>query len=238
MASWSDVLKCPCFVVNMDRCHDRLQTVTKRITDNGFLDIQRIKAVDATIQKDLDAGWSAHGHPKFDEWDKEFNTYKGKQGCFLSHANIWLKMINENIPMAMIFEDDVLFHPDFKVLAPLYYEKTPTNFDVIFLGSQFCFESSSHIDRGPVFCTHAMLVTLNGAKKMYDATVKREKGVYTIDFMLKVEMEAPTPAFEWYVWNGRLFPTKEANMSRGWSRRNCGLVFQDDQLGSYIKEEY
>lgn len=237
--TWDAVLKLPCFIINMDRCVERWEVASQRVSDIGFTDIRRERAVDAENAADLKAAWAAHGSPKFEAWDKEFVIFKGKQGCFLSHANLWKKMIDESIDAAVVFEDDILFHPKFKELAPAYYAKTPRDYDVLFMGSQFCFESTCHVDRGPVYCTHAMLVTLDGARKMYELTVKNPAGVSTVDCMLQKEMLRGADArFVWYVWNGTFFPTPDAFMSKGWSRRNNGLVFQDEKLGSYIKEHY
>jgi len=237
--TWEDVLDLPCFIVNMDRCKTRWDVASKRVHEIGFKDVRREQAVDAESIEDLAKAWVAHGSPKFEAWDKEFVIYKGKQGCFLSHANLWKKMIEANIAAAVVFEDDIMFHPQFKELAPAYYAKTPRDFDVVFMGSQFCFESRFHVDRGPVYCTHAMLVTLRGAQRMYDMTVRNASGVSTVDCMLQKEMlKGGAATFAWYVWNGGFFPTQDALMSNGWSRRNSGLVFQDENLGSYIKDHY
>lgn len=237
--SWNHILTLPCFIINMDRCAERLQVTTQRVRDAGFTNVHRERAVDAANLAELREAWATHGSPKFEAWDTEFVTYKGKQGCFLSHANLWKKMIDERIPAAVIFEDDILFHPNFNELAPAYFEKTPRDFDVLFMGSQFCFQSRQHIDRGPVYCTHAMIVTLRGAERLYALTVANPTGVSTVDCMLQKEMSRGVEArFQWYVWNGMFFPTPEAFMSKGWSRRNNGLVFQDERLGSYIKDHY
>lgn len=41
----------------------------------------------------------------------------GEVGCFLSHYNIWKKMIEQNITDALILEDDIRFEPYFKPTA-------------------------------------------------------------------------------------------------------------------------
>ena len=59
----------------------------------------------------------------------------GELGCLLSHRAIYEKMDRENIPCAVILEDDVIFEDNFSdtLLALI---KTPVQWDVIrFLGS-------------------------------------------------------------------------------------------------------
>ena len=126
----------------------------------------------------------------------------------------------------VILEDDVMFHPKWKDLAPEYFQNTPKNFDVLYLGAQFEFNSKFHIDIGPVFCTHAMVVTYNGAKKLWEMLLNRKLGVYTIDCMIIDSMKHrlmtmnnenslfKSNPFTWYVWNGNFYPTEIKNMPK------------------------
>jgi hypothetical protein len=89
-----------------------------------------------------------------------------------------------------------------------------------------------------VYCTHAMVLTLEGARQFYQSLHSRRDGVYTIDNMfhdMQLQKTFPVP---FYIWNARMFPCDSAFMNKGWSRRNHGLVFQDEKLGSYIKDHY
>lgn len=242
---WEDVLNGPCYVINLDRNPQRWEDVQDKIQKAGFKHMTRVSAVDGKNPASLYENWGLYNHPSFAEWDQEFMDYPGKQGCFLSHMKIWKKIIDERIPWVTIFEDDVLFHPQWNTLAPKYFEMTPKDFDVLYLGAQFEFESGYHIDCGPVFCTHAMIVTYNGAKKLYEMCLNKTKGVYTVDCMIidmmKFKMyfsqtHAKQYPFTWYVWNGRsFFPTDMGNMPKGWTKRNCGLVFQDESYGSEVR---
>jgi len=238
---WNDVQKLPAFVINLQKSEDRWKEVEPILQAAGFNNLHRSFGVDASNEKQLKQAWDLHGNPGFDPVDSEFIAYKGKQGCLLSHAGIWKKMIEENMEQALIFEDDVIFHPQFLELAPLYWEHTPDDFDLLYLGAQLDYPSKAHIARVPVFCTHAMLVTLKGAHKLYDLVMKRSSGVKTIDCVLKEEMEKMlftdmANTFAWYVWNGTFFPTEIANMPKGWTKRNMGLVFQHEKWGSLVRE--
>lgn len=246
MNSFEDFLKLPCRVINLDRNPERWVICEERIKEVGFTNYKRVAGVDGKDSKQLEDGWKELNNPKFAEWDKEFVSYPGKQGCFLSHFKIWKEILDNKIPYMVVLEDDVLFHPKWKEIAPAYLEGTPKDFDIIYMGSQIEFNSQFHIDRGPVFCTHAMVLSYEGVKKIYDLLLNNSSGVYTIDCMLidkmkdyfrKRSMNRSFPApFNWYVWNGQAFyPTDLRNMPKGWTKRNGGIVFQDESFGSEVR---
>lgn len=223
----------PCFVINLDRNPERWEKAVERIREAGFSNIQRIPGVDGKNPEVLEQEWKKYNSPAFAAWDKEFVEHPGKQGCFLSHVQVWDKIISEEIPHAVVFEDDVLFHPRWKELSALYYEKTPDDYEVLYMGSQIEFNSMYHVDKGPVFCTNAMVVSLAGAKKLKACVFS--KPVYTVDCMLIDQMRSGWD-LKWVVWNARrFFPTDIQNMPKGWTKRNTGLVFQDESFGSEVR---
>lgn len=242
---WQDFLAAPVFVINLARCPDRWTTTEARLKEAGFSDIRRWEGVDAggpNGNAALAAAWQRHGSPPMDPSDHEFCwTYKGKQGCMLSHLDLLQHVIENRIPYFIVMEDDVLFHPEWKMIGPVYYDVTPKDYDLLYLGSQLETPSEYSIVRLPCFCTNAMAMPLAGAERVYKFLLSHPSGVRTIDCMLKdhqmnvVRGQLVAPAFEWYVWNGRLFPTKQALMSKDWTKRNTGLVFQDVQFGSEVR---
>jgi len=238
--SWQQVLNAPCFLLNMDECTERLHTSMERIKEAGFTNIVRIRGIDAR-KDDLIESWKHHGSPSFDPADKEFVQYPGKQACALGHYNMWKKIIDENIPFVTVFEDDVEFHCMWHTLSPAYYESTPKDFDILYLGSQLDMNVPGHVCVAPVFCTHAYIITLNGAKKLYDICLHNKKGTSTIDCMLIDEMkqaffsQGKHYPFLWYVWNGTSFHDPKALKSKDWAKRNTGLVFQDVDFGTFVR---
>ena len=234
------MLETPVFLVNMEKCTDRLQISQKRITEAGFTHVQRWNAVDAREgDGKLADAWARHGSPKFNPTDTEFVSYPGKQGCMLSHLDIWKHMIDQQIPAAIILEDDVDFHQSWSSLAPAYWDATPKDFDILYFGSQIEMQTHAHICCAPVFCTHAYMITLDGARKLYSLLLQDPRGVSTIDCMLidhmnRTMMGFPA-AFTWYVWNARMFTDPRASVSKDWAKRNHGLVFQDVDLGTFVR---
>ena len=234
----NELYNAPCFIINMDKCPDRMKLTTERVTNAGFKDIRRWRAVDAAEKGALAAGWQRHGSPKFWEGDVEFTTtFPGKQGCMLSWLDLLKHIIDNKIPLVTIFEDDVLFHKNWAILAPKYYEATPKDFDYLYLGGQFDAPCFYAIDRVPTFCTHALVFTLAGATKIYNLLLNHPQGVSTIDCMLINMQRNPFKCpFVYYVWNGTMHQDPNVFMAKDWTKRNAGLVFQDYDLGTFVRE--
>lgn len=235
--TWKQILDAPCYVLNLDRCPDRFETSSENIRNAGFTRVERIRGFDKD-HDDLAAQWRLHGNPVKRDQD-DFLTNKGKQACALGHYHIWKKIITEEIPYAVVFEDDVFFHKDWHVLAPEYWGNSPREFDILYLGSSFDVRLSWPVLRAPVYCTHAYLITLEGAKRLYHTCLCDPMGTWTIDCQLREYMVGArgsrTP-FSWYLWNGLPNLDPRAMRSTKWQERlkNSGLVFQDEVYGSFV----
>jgi GR25 family glycosyltransferase involved in LPS biosynthesis len=225
-----DFLNAPCKLINLTKNTARFTISKERIQEAGFTNIERFNAIDI---HHLDENWKLLNNPVIaSQKDPCFYKFPGKQGCFLSHILIWKDIIEKQTPITTIFEDDILFHDKWKEIAPVYFKNTPHTYDILYLGSQFEAPSNFHIDRVPVYCLHAYVITYEGAKKLYNLVLNNELGVYTIDCMLLDFMKKD--AFNWVVWNGyKFFPPKQ-QMSQQWAIRNHGLVYQDEIFGSDI----
>jgi len=239
-------LNYPSFVVNLDRCTERWESSYKRIQEAGFTNISRWKGIDA--QKDnLRESWAnvlgTSDTPRFSSYHKELIKYPGTQGCLLSHMLLWKHIIENKIEKCIVFEDDVLFHSDWKTLGPMYYNATPEKFHILYLGSQREAKGTGRIvDQVPVFCTHAYMITLEGAHCLTNALIHHPLGFYPIDCMLidymKNALKTGQSPFLWYSWNGTIYPSKEAQMEEGWDKRNSGLIFQDIIFPSDVRTEW
>lgn len=236
-SSWEDVLQGPAYVINLKRRPDRWQQAEEEMKQAGFTNIIRWDAIDYKDTEQCEMAHASLGKPpRHPTFNNDFNDYPGTWGVFLSQTTLWKKIVDEQIPYACIFEDDILFHSKWNELAPVFFRNTEADYDMLFLGSQMEYKSNYQIDRGPVFCLHAYVVTCEGAKRILDHVLsKRAGGIYTIDTMLKVAMEWPKPPFKWLVWNAIHFPCPKANMSSAWKKRNNGLVFQDEKMGTDIR---
>ena len=237
---WEDFLNVPVFIINLDRKPTRFQKCIQRVKEAGFKNISRIRAVDG-MNDNLKNIWvNTHNDPKFNKSDGKFNdivNHPHHQAIMLSHMNILKKIINETIDIAIIFEDDVIFHKDWNILAPKYYEVTPKNYDMLYMGHHCGYGFGSHVGKVPVFCLQAYVITYNGANILYNKILNDPSGVSTIDCMIWNYMcshlQANNPFLNWYVWNGEFFPDEFANIYEEYKCKDKGLIFQEYDGNKY-----
>jgi GR25 family glycosyltransferase involved in LPS biosynthesis len=247
--SFEKIYKSPAFVLHIERYTDRKSDFMKNIGDAGFHDIRIFTGVDGHVDTELKKAGIELNIPNFDDI---FFMHKGNCGCTLSHLKVWKHIIDNNIPVATVFEDDVHFHPQWKELSNEYWNETPKDFDILFIGNSLDstrFEKTNSttekVSTESCFCTHAYVITLDGAKNLLNlmsrwnySNYKRDSGeayngLVTIDIMIKLyQMDILSgklsPLFKWYCWNGTYFPCafnslplKECHVY------NSGLVFQN-----------
>ena len=92
------------FVINMDKDIDKLKKIKKSAAINN-INFERISGVSINneyIKKS----------PDISHLMKLFGT-KGMIGCFLAHKKVWSKIVLDNIPYAVICEDDIIFASNF-----------------------------------------------------------------------------------------------------------------------------
>ena len=100
----------PAFLINLDRHPDRLAAAQTRLAQAG-VKAERVAGVDgAALPPAARRAAVARFHALLARGC--FYT-PGQIGCTLSHNAIYRRMVNENIPAALVFEDDVLLTPDF-----------------------------------------------------------------------------------------------------------------------------
>lgn len=239
------ILERPAFVIHLQSSTDRTPFFMKNITEAGFKDIRIFDGVNGI---DIDSRINAI--LKFDNIVFDTEPAQGVIGCALSHLCLLKYIIDNKIELSTVFEDDVWFHPDWKILSAEYYSETPSDFDVLFIGNgldscRVSPETTPKITTESCWCTHAYVITLEGAKKFLNALLnwdyknfnhamrgKTLSGLYCIDVMIKdtqnnILNKTIPQSFTWYCWNGTKYPYKpELFPIKGNDSRNTGLVFQ------------
>ncbi|MFM9107485.1 MAG: glycosyltransferase family 25 protein [Chloroflexota bacterium] len=207
--AWAEVLAAPAFVINLDRAPERLGPVLARLAAAGFTDVRRVRGVDGLVPAELAAAWAAFGNPYFRDDNRPDALLPGKpgmQGAYLSHALLWRRIVEENIPFCTIFEDDAAFHRGWADLAPAYYAATPPDADAVWLGSwAFGAEMQGIMALPlPVVGLFATLLTREGARQMLELSVGNPLGVFAFDSMVRNAQFAVSsgnrPPFRWSVW--------------------------------------
>ena len=88
------------FVINLDRQPERLNRMEQMFEDLG-LQFSRVSAVDRKkLSIEEIRNWQCReaGVP---------HLRPGETACFLSHRDCWRRIVNEGLPYAAIFEDDI-----------------------------------------------------------------------------------------------------------------------------------
>ena len=104
-------MKFPIFVISLARATDRRTDIVQRL-DAAGVDYEIVDAVDGL---DLDL-------TTLKDRLSSKSMGRGVIGCFLSHYNLWQRMIDEQTPAAVILEDDAVWDDDFFAVV----QKLPT----------------------------------------------------------------------------------------------------------------
>jgi glycosyl transferase family 25 len=99
------------FLLNLDRDSERLKSAAGQLHSAG-VDFERFPAV---YGKDLPAETRAESYRHFRWWCAVGRPIRdGEIGCALSHYGVYKQMLSEDIPIACVFEDDVLVEGDLR----------------------------------------------------------------------------------------------------------------------------
>lgn len=163
----------PIFVISLARAIGRRADITRRLNADGV----RYELTDAVDYKRLDfdnlpVRVRQEAHVK----NYQVEIAPGTIGCVMSHMNLWRRMVDEQIPAALILEDDAVWDGDFwevagKVAASAW------DFDMVMLshvgGSKKLHVLEQLTDnrrlvlyRRPGWMTAAYLIRLSGAVKL------------------------------------------------------------------------
>lgn len=180
-----DMQSIPVFVVSLRRAQDRRALMSRQLREAG-LNFEIVDGVDgnAISAQDLEA-LTVPG--------KVFHP--GVIGCYLSHTNIYKKIVDEAIEVALILEDDAVLNS--KVISLIKRGLPFQDFDYLYLdcdnpvGQQIFYDRKSLINMpnglsiyklhaGP--CTlHAYFISNVGARKRLDHLfpIRQAIDVYT-----------------------------------------------------------
>lgn len=116
----------PLFVINLERSTARKDTM-KRQLDRLHLPHVFFPAVDGQTLSESDLRCYARRRRRL-LFGKDLS--RNELGCLLSHRAIYRKMIDENIPVAIVLEDDAILSDDFEMVLRALLKK-PLHWDMI-----------------------------------------------------------------------------------------------------------
>lgn len=249
---FSDLLNLHTFVIHVpELAPERGKLLNNNLLNAGYTNINIFRGVNGNKPDEVNEALNIFNNPKFD-----MSCSKGNIGCNLSMLKVFKHIVDNKISIASIFEDDIVFHTEWTKLAPKFYENTPKNFDILYMGNQIeeccTINNIPRINKKSCFCMHAIVVTLQGAKKLlnlilnwnyksnnaYKCMGRLATGITNCDIIIKntqqliIEKKINPNTLIWYCWNGTR-NTCEYNklpLTSGMSCRNTGLVFQNDNF--------
>ena len=156
---------------------ERWEFMKKNCNKVGFKNVIKFSAYDC------------NKHQNLDELDIALNfRYTGdkiiKQHHAVSqdHLLLYLEMLRTNKDYIYIMEDDCFFSNDFKNEFTKYLDKTPKDFDILYLGCQpdfkrgckkiYNFSDTEYIASVPSFCNHNYIITRKGVIKVFNLIKK------------------------------------------------------------------
>ncbi len=109
-------MKFKIFVINLDNSSDRLFSI-RESCDRIGLSFQRVSAVRGSDLGSEEKAKVYNLKNNLEKYDKVLND--GEIGCYLSHAECWKQIIEDELDYALVLEDDAILTDE----LPLYIEK-------------------------------------------------------------------------------------------------------------------
>jgi GR25 family glycosyltransferase involved in LPS biosynthesis len=175
------------FVINMEFDTRRKAFMLDQFKTLNIVNYEFINAVDGRQLPDAKVTLINQSRKKY--FDKPTNDLKkGQIGCFLSHRNIYKKIMDQNLSEAIILEDDAKILDLDKLKFIVQHIKTiDVNYDYLLLSNHSLLTSgylsnwyqsdNNHVNVNEFinrityfYGTGAQLISLNGAKKLYAFT--------------------------------------------------------------------
>lgn len=227
--TWEELLHAPAFVISRDP--ERYEICRGRVQRAGFAgEIHHSPGVDPDH---LETEWQKHPFPPN---RRPFGRHPA--AVMLAHLNLWAHMLERDLPYAVIFEDDPLFHTEWHSLAGRYYDATPKDIDMIFMGHH-CgnVHPEAHVVQTPVYCLNAYVLTRDGAKKLYKMITEYAHDDFGVIDMMLVRLQhdilftQQNPHnYRWYAWNTQMYPDIKNDKYKQQEAlgKDMGFVFQQN----------
>lgn len=146
------------FVINLKRSPQRWERISRQLQANGFV-YERLDAVDGYLLEIVNekgvkfSGLDIKNNPEIllpnshytircpsedVHYYSDFSVLPrtltvGEFGVYCSHREIWLKMVKDDIPYALILEDDVQLKPNFRKRFLSNINQLPADWNIVYL---------------------------------------------------------------------------------------------------------
>ena len=190
----------PVFVVSLARATERREAITQHLNS---LNISH-EIVNAVDGKNSDLSEYEDRLRHIGECEKRMGAMfdRGSIGCYLSHYQMWERIVHKNIPAAVILEDDAVLQPNFIQTASDVIA-CEWKWDVVLMhaeGRKGKMRKICSLNNGGELVQYmrhpyaliAYLVSLEGAKKLLE---------YCRDLRLPIDSHWKP----WWQWNGLFY---------------------------------
>jgi hypothetical protein len=245
--TWNDFLNGPVLVISKNSENENYQRTRQQLKDRGFtniiqIDLPSIKESVYTIQ----VHWNRLFGNKpinFNQEDAAFIdtvNFPNKQESAVAHFNAYNYIITNKFDFALVVEDNIIFHKDWDMIASKYFEVTPPDYYLCYVGHHCGCGINAHVIRAPTFSMQSIIITSEGAQYLLDKMLFHPKGVRTLDCMINeamtqslINQEPGTDGISndfcnWYAWNAEMFPDETAVKFTQFIEKDKGLIFQED----------
>ena len=161
----------PMYYINLDRRSSRKEEFEKQI-DIQDIKVERFAAYDGTDDKE----------------SRNENIMRGQFGCWMSHSELWKKVVTTN-KTSIIFEDDIEFCDNFKnKLNEVFNEGKYLEYDILLLGHNW-YTNKTKVTKN--ICTielfyglHSYVITPKSARYL----IKKYSNIEEVKKPLDVEL--------------------------------------------------
>jgi len=234
------------YIINLDREYLRYLQTKARLMELGFTKLSRWEATDYK-KEDVNTEIKRMGVEHLERFCNDAEI-----ACALSHIKVMAHFLSSKEEYCLVFEDDIIAHPNFKNLSS-FEDIKYGEFDVLMLGGIFVDyvkdgirylslaetldlqNKQTHVDNVKFWQTHAYIASREFAYKL----ISRYREWTNTE-------EYKHPQLDRYISEAPWFRTKlisdqtseeigKYRMSSGYSDKICGILFQDNNNVSTIQ---
>ncbi len=242
---WKEVCNTKALVIGLKRYSFRREYTAAKLQQLGFTNTELVDAFDG-FEDNVDDALEKMGVRLYDKLGP------GHKGRCYTHFKEWKRMIDENAPYRLFFEDDAIGHLDLpNGLGQKFWDASPKDFDLLYLGSMMdsgapvVNNPNNLVVKVPTYCTHAYILTQKGAQKLW-ALLKEsaEKGLHLNALDIQLFIWQVQDKLNWYCWNGLWTPRSYPTFDEGlpWQmfpdvitpKKDTGLFWQNMRVGTTL----
>jgi GR25 family glycosyltransferase involved in LPS biosynthesis len=187
----------PIWVINLADKRDRWKSILKSISQSG-LPLENVFRFDAINSTTISPGELKNilSPSAFNQLFSNL-VYRtshsqltlGAVGCYLSHIELWKKLLNSDQSHFLIFEDDTKLTSDFLQTANHVLQRIPEDFDFLFLGSIVSPTSEVLSDSNVIKNKFVSLISVYGAHA-YIISKKAVEKLLSLSFPIDKQLDS------------------------------------------------